>query len=72
MNFWKDRAALRLTLMIIFFIAGIVLLLVGWHMTGKLYGLGLMLVGVVFLLTTMLVYNKPFEAPKTKREGNFL
>ncbi len=47
--------------MIAFFAAGLVLLIAGWHITGSIVGLGLMLVGVVLLLTTLFVYNKPFE-----------
>ncbi len=64
MKFWKDRAALRVALMLAFFIVGIVLLIVGWRMTGELAGLGLMLVGVILLVTTFMLYNKPFETPK--------
>ncbi|MDR2897801.1 MAG: hypothetical protein LBU99_03225 [Spirochaetaceae bacterium] len=70
MNFWKDHAALRITVMILFTVTGLVLLFVGWGMTGKLYGLGLMVVGLVFLLTTLLVYNKPFETPKNEGRGD--
>ena len=66
MKFWKDHAALRIVLMLAFFIAGIVLLIVGWRMTGELLGLGLMLVGVIFLVTTFMLYNKPFETTKEK------
>ncbi len=64
MKFWKDHAALRAVLMLAFFIAGIVLLIIGWRMTGELAGLGLMLVGVILLVTTFMLYNKPFETPK--------
>lgn len=49
-----------------FFVAGLFLVVTGWKMTGKLAGLGLMIVGVVFLLTALSVYNKPFETPKKK------
>ena len=38
----------------------------GWKMTGQLAGLGIMLVGLVLLLTALLLYNKPFEEPKDK------
>ena len=64
MKFWKDHAALRATLMLAFFIIGVALLIVGWRMTGELAGLGLMLVGVILLVTTFMLYNKPFETPK--------
>ena len=64
MKYWKEHASLRAVLMAVFFILGFILLLVGWRMTGKLAGLGLMLVGVVLLLATLMLYNKPFEEPK--------
>ena len=61
MNFWKNHATLRGVLIALFFIVGLVLTLVGWKMTGKLEGLGLMLVGIVLLLTAMFVYNAPYS-----------
>ncbi len=61
MKFWKEHASLRVTLMAVFFIAGLALVYGGWKMTGKMTGLVLMLVGLVLLLTALLVYNKAFE-----------
>ena len=66
MNFWKNHASLRAVLIVLFFIVGMVLTLVGWKMTGKLEGLGLMLVGIVLLLTALFLYtaaykDSPFE-----------
>ena len=61
MNFWKNHASLRAVLIALFFIVGLGLTLVGWKMTGKLEGLGLMLVGIVLLLTALFVYNAPFR-----------
>ena len=61
MNFWKNHASLRAVLIALFFIVGLVLTLMGWKMTGKLEGLGLMLVGIVLLLTALFVYNAPFS-----------
>ena len=61
MNFWKNHTKLRFALILLFFIVGMVLTFVGWEMTGKLAGLGIMCVGVVFLLTALLVYNAPFR-----------
>ena len=58
-NFWKDHASLRAVLITIFFVLGLTLTIVGWKMTGKLEGLGLMLVGMIFLLTALFVYNAP-------------
>ena len=59
MNFWKNHLGLRATLIILFLAVGMTLTLVGWKMTGKLEGLGLMLVGMIFLLTALFVYNAP-------------
>lgn len=61
MNFWKERGILRIFLMILFFIVGLTLVLVGWSMTGELKGLGLMCIGIVFMLTTLFVYNARFK-----------
>ena len=61
MNFWKNHATLRAVLIVIFFVLGVVLTVVGWKMTGKLLGLGLMLVGIVLLLTALFVYNAPYR-----------
>ncbi len=58
MNFWKKHLALRTVLMIVFFAVGVALVFVGWGMTGKLLGLGLMMVGIVLMLTTLLLYNQ--------------
>lgn len=64
MKYWKEHAGLRSALMALFAILGLILVVAGWKMTGKLAGLGIMIVGVVLLLTTLLLYNKPFEDPK--------
>jgi hypothetical protein len=61
MNFWKNHAALRGVLIALFFVIGLVLTIVGWKMTGKIEGLGLMLVGIVLLLTALFVYNAPYS-----------
>ena len=61
MNFWKEHATLRGVLILLFFVVGMVLTIVGWKMTGELLGLGIMLVGIVFLLTALFVYNKPYS-----------
>ena len=61
MNVWKNHTALRFVLIALFFVAGLVLTLVGWSMTGKLAGLGLMIVGIIFLLTALLVYNAAYK-----------
>ena len=61
MNFWKNHATLRGVLIVLFFVVGLVLTIVGWKMTGKLEGLGLMLVGIVLLLTALFVYNAAYK-----------
>ena len=61
MNFWKNHPNLRTVLIVLFFVVGMVLTVVGWKMTGKLEGLGLMLVGIVLLLTALFVYNAPYS-----------
>ena len=61
MNFWKNHLGLRATLIILFFVAGMVLTFTGWKMTGKLEGLGLMLLGIVLLLVALFVYNAAYK-----------
>ena len=61
MNFWKNHSALRFVLIALFFVLGLTLTIVGWKMTGELLGLGIMLVGIVLLLTALFVYNAPYS-----------
>ena len=61
MNFWKEHTTLRGILILLFFVVGMVLTIAGWKMTGELAGLGLMLVGIIFLLTALFVYNAPYH-----------
>ena len=61
MSFWKNRTKLRIFLILLFFVVGLVLTFVGWKMTGKLEGLGIMCLGIVFLLTALFVYNAPYK-----------
>ena len=61
MNFWKNHLGLRATLIILFVAVGMTLTLVGWKMTGKLEGLGLMLLGIILLLVALFVYNAPYK-----------
>ena len=58
---WKNHETLRMVLIALFFVLGLVLTVVGWKMTGELAGLGLMLVGIVLLLTALFVYNAPYS-----------
>ena len=61
MNFWKNHTTLRGVLIVLFFVIGMFLTIIGWKMTGKLEGLGLMLVGIILLLTALFVYNAPYK-----------
>ena len=61
MDFFKTHAKLRGVLIALFFVLGMVLTIVGWKMTGKLEGLGIMCVGMVFLLSALFVYNAPYS-----------
>ena len=61
MNFWKNHTTLRMVLILLFFVAGMALTLAGWRMTGESTGLGLMLVGIILLLTALFVYNTPYR-----------
>ena len=45
----------------VFFAVGLALTFAGWKMTGKLEGLGLMLVGIVLLLTALFLYNAAYK-----------
>jgi hypothetical protein len=61
MNFWKNHTTLRGVLIVLFFVIGMFLTITGWKMTGKLVGLGIMLVGVIFLLAALFVYNALYK-----------
>lgn len=61
MNFWKEHTTLRGILILLFFVLGMILNVAGWKMTGKLEGLGLMLVGIIFLLVALFVYNAAYK-----------
>ena len=58
---WKKQETLRSVLIAVFFVLGIVLTIVGWKMTGKLSGLGLMCAGIIFLLAALFVYNSLYK-----------
>ena len=48
-----------MTMIVLFFVLGIVLTIAGWKMTGQMKGLIIMLVGIVCLLAALFIYNKP-------------
>lgn len=64
MEFWKNHTKLRMLLIIVFFVAGIVITVLGWRMTGKLAGLAMMLAGIICLLAALWIYNRPFQSKK--------
>ena len=64
MRFWREHGKLRIITMIVFFGAGLAMVIGGWKLTGKITGLGIMILGLVFLLSALMIYNKPFEDPK--------
>ncbi len=66
MNYWKEHAGLRLVLMLVTFVVGMALIVRGWMMTGRMAGLGLMLVGVALLLATLYLYNARFADGKKR------
>lgn len=67
MKFWKEHVGLRIGFILVFFILGLSLVIGGWKMTGELLGLVLMMIGLVFLLAAIMIYNKPFEDAKGRR-----
>ena len=59
--FWKNHPTLRIVLMLVLFVLAVVLVVSGWKMTGKLAGLGIMLVGVALLLAVLAIYNAAYQ-----------
>lgn len=64
MRFWREHGKLRIIIMIVFFAVGLAMVIGGWKLTGKITGLGVMILGLVLLLSALMIYNKPFEDPK--------
>ena len=64
MNFWKEHLPLRAFLILLFFVAGMALIIGGWSMTGQMSGLIIMIVGLVLLIAALAIYNRPFQDPK--------
>ena len=61
MKFWKEHQPLRITLITLFFVLGMVLLIMGWKMTASLTGLGIMILGLALLLAALALYNVTFD-----------
>ena len=60
-EYLKEHTALRISLIAVFFIVGMVLIIAGWKMTGKLAGLGIMILGLALLLTALYIYHTPYS-----------
>lgn len=58
---FKADSKLRIVLMILSFLGGLALVLLGWGFTGQMLGLIIMLLGVVLLLLALLFYNFPYK-----------
>ena len=63
MEFWKKHTKCRIILMAALFIAGISLSVFGWGMTGKMTGLGIMLIGIICLIALL---------QKRRKESNYM
>ncbi len=66
MKFLKEHNWFRTMLVIIFFVIGMALTIFGWTLTGELLGLGIMILGIILLLTALFVYNSQYKSRKSK------
>lgn len=57
----ESNPMVRVILMLVLFVLALVLVVVGWKMTGQLAGLGIMLVGVALLLAVLYIYNNKYQ-----------
>ena len=48
-------------LMLVLFVLALVLVVSGWKRTGRLAGLGILLVGVALLLAVLALYNAAYD-----------
>ena len=60
-KYWKEHPAFRISLVSGLVVVGLVLVIVGWKMTGTLLGVGIMLVGVALLLAALQIYKAQFR-----------
>ena len=67
MQFFKENPGIRIALIVVSFVIAIFLVITGWQMTGQMAGLIKMIIGVVFLLIALKIYNITYEDPKKKR-----
>lgn len=66
MKFLKEHNWIRTALVAVFFVIGMVLTIFGWKMTGELLGLGIMIVGIILMLTGLFVYNSQYKIRNKK------
>ncbi len=66
MRFWKEHTSLRVMLIAVSFLARLGLMIGSWRMTGSIVGLGIMLIGLVLLLSALMIYNKAFQDEKIR------
>lgn len=67
MKFFKDNPGIRVVFIAVSFAVAIFLVITGWQMTGQIAGLIKMIIGVVFLLVALKIYNITYEDPKKKK-----
>ncbi len=60
-NYWKEHENIRILILAAFFIIGMILVITGWKQTGTLPGLGTMILGLVFLLSALMIYNQRYK-----------
>ncbi|MBO5852939.1 MAG: hypothetical protein J6Q74_03930 [Clostridia bacterium] len=58
---FNSNSRLRSAIIALLFVLGVIIVYIGWTMTGKVSGLLLMIFGVILLLTAVFVYNKPYR-----------
>ena len=58
---FNKESRLRAIVIAAFFTLGLTLVYFGWTLKGEMTGLITMLFGVVLLLTSIFVYNKPYK-----------
>lgn len=64
----KNHTVLRAALICIFFVVGLALVIGGWFMHGSGTGLLIMILGTIFLLTALFVYNALYKDPKQQKK----
>ena len=57
----ESNPMVRVILMLVLFVLALALVLAGWKMTGRLAGLGIMIVGVALLLAVLYIYNNKYQ-----------